>query len=205
MNVSRDQADGEALPEVVNWAHGTLRQIERVESNFAASQTDRRYRTGTSKQTDADLYRDEAIDKTLLVVTANHLVTPLNRCSTSRLGVPKFPTDLRTAIERLRDIYEHSDRYYDAQQRGRSPGGKYKRLLQELPGANPWMLHWNYKTGLTLAGVLHLPRLASEVRSIGTAAWRAHEQLLRGSVADDELERLRLARFVPKRGQTALT
>ena len=126
-------------------------------------------------QADADLYRDEAIDTTLLLVTANHLVTALNRCSTSRLGVPKFPTDLRTAIERLRDIYEHSDSYYDAQQRGRSPSGKYKRLLQELPGANPWMLHWNYKTGLTLAGVLHLPTLASEVRSIGTAAWRAHE------------------------------
>jgi hypothetical protein len=31
------------------------------------------------------------------------------------------------------------------------------------------MLHWNYKTGLTLAGVLHQPRLASEVRSISTA------------------------------------
>jgi hypothetical protein len=56
-----------------------------------------------------------------------------------------------------------------------------------------------------LAGVLHQPRLAFEVRSIGTAAWRAHEQLLRGSVADDELERLRPARFVPKRGQTAPT
>ena len=96
MNVSRDQADGEALPEVVNWAHGTLRQIERVESKFAASQTYRRYRTGTSKQADSDLYRDEAIDTTLLLVTANHLVTALNRCSTSRLGVPKFPTDLRT-------------------------------------------------------------------------------------------------------------
>jgi hypothetical protein len=67
------------------------------------------------------------------------------------------------------------------------------------------MLHWNYKTGLTLAGVLHQPKLASEVRSISTAAWRAHGQLLRGSVADDELERLRPARFVPKRGQTALT
>ena len=53
----------EALAEVPNWAQGTLRQIERVESNFAASQTDRRYRTGTSKQEDADLYRDEAIDK----------------------------------------------------------------------------------------------------------------------------------------------
>jgi hypothetical protein len=51
------------------------------------------------------------------------------------------------------------------------------------------MLHWNYKTGLTSAGVLHLQTLASEVRSIGTAAWRAHEQLLRGTVADDELER----------------
>ena len=88
------------------------------------------------------------------------------------------------------DIYEHSDSYYHAQQqRGRSPSGKYKRLPQELPGANPWMLHWNYKTGLTLAGVLHLPTLASEVRSIGTAAWRAHEQMLRGTVADDELER----------------
>ena len=70
MNVSRDQADGEALAEVLNWAHRTLRQIERVESNFAASQTDRRYRTGTSKQADADLYRDEAIDTTLLLVTA---------------------------------------------------------------------------------------------------------------------------------------
>jgi len=67
------------------------------------------------------------------------------------------------------------------------------------------MLHWNYKTGLTLARVLHLPTLASEVRSIGTAAWRAHEQLLRGTVADDELERLRPARFAPKRGQTAPT
>jgi hypothetical protein len=65
------------------------------------------------------------------------------------------------------------------------------------------MLHWNYKTGLTLADVLHLQTLASEVRSIGTAASRAHEQLLRGTVADDELERLRPARFVPKRGQTA--
>jgi hypothetical protein len=43
------------------------------------------------------------------------------------------------------------------------------------------MLHWNYKTGLTLAGVLHQPTLASEVRSISTAAWRAHEQLLRGA------------------------
>jgi hypothetical protein len=89
----------------------------------------------------------------------------------------------------LRDIYEHCDSYCYAQQRGRSPSGKYKRLLQELPGANPWVLHWNYKTGLTLAGVLHLPTLASEVRSIGTAAWRTHEQLLRGTIADDELER----------------
>ena len=89
MNVFRDQANGEALAEVVNWAHGTLRQIERVESNFAASQTDRRYRAGTSMQAAGDLYRDEAIDKTLLIVTANHLVTALNRCSTSRLGVPK--------------------------------------------------------------------------------------------------------------------
>jgi hypothetical protein len=34
------------------------------------------------------------------------------------------------------------------------------------------MLHWNYKTGLTLAGVLHLQTRASEERSIGTAAWR---------------------------------
>jgi hypothetical protein len=51
------------------------------------------------------------------------------------------------------------------------------------------MLHWNYKTGLTLAGVLHLQTLASGVRSIGTSAWRAHEQLLRGTVTDDELER----------------
>jgi hypothetical protein len=81
MNVFRDQADGEALAEVVNWVHGTLRQIERVESNFAASQTDRRYRAGTSMQADGDLYRDEAIDKTLLIVTANHLVTALNRCA----------------------------------------------------------------------------------------------------------------------------
>jgi hypothetical protein len=88
-------------------------------------------------QADGDLYRDEAIDKTLLIVTANHLVTALNRCSTSRLGVPKLPTDLRTAIERFRDIYEHCDSYYYAQQRGRSPSGEYKRLLQELPGANP--------------------------------------------------------------------
>jgi hypothetical protein len=83
----------EALAEVVNSGHGTLGQIEAVESNFAASQTDRR--TSTSKQADADLYRDEAIDTTLLLVTANHLVTALNHCSTSRLGVPKFPTDLR--------------------------------------------------------------------------------------------------------------
>lgn len=89
MNVSRDQADREALPEVVNRAHGTLRQIERVESNFAASQTDHRSRTGTSEQAHEDLYRDEAIGKTPLLVTANHLVTTLNRCSTSRLGVPK--------------------------------------------------------------------------------------------------------------------
>jgi hypothetical protein len=96
---------------------------------------------------------------------------------------------LRTAIERFRDIYEHWDSYYYAQQRGRSPSGKYKRLLQELPGTNAWTLHWNYKTGLTLAGVLHLPTRVSEVRSIGTAAWRAYEQLLRGTVADDELER----------------
>ena len=92
MNVSRDQADGEALAEVLNWAHRTLRQIERVESNFAASQTDRRYRTGTSMQAGADLYRDEAIDKTLLLVTANHLVAALDRCSASRLGVPKLST-----------------------------------------------------------------------------------------------------------------
>jgi hypothetical protein len=99
MTVSRDQADGEALAEVGNWGHGTLGQIEAVESNFAASQTDRRYRTGTSKQADADLFRDEAIDKTLLLVTANHPVTTLNRCTTSRLEVPKLPTDLRTAIE----------------------------------------------------------------------------------------------------------
>ena len=89
MNVSRDQVDGGGA------RRGTLRQTERVESNFAASQTYRRYRTGTSKQADADLYRDEAIETTLLLVTANHLVTALNRCSTSRLGVPKFPTDLR--------------------------------------------------------------------------------------------------------------
>jgi hypothetical protein len=88
-------------------------------------------------QADADLYRDEAIDKILLLVKANHPVTALNRCSTSRLGVPKLPTDLRTAIERLRHIYEHWDSYYDAQQRGRSPSRKYKTLLQELPGANP--------------------------------------------------------------------
>jgi hypothetical protein len=60
-------------------------------------------------QADADLYREEAIDKILLLVTANHPVTALNRCTTSRLGVPKLPTDLRTAIERLRDIYEHWD------------------------------------------------------------------------------------------------
>jgi len=60
----------EALAEVVNSGHGTLGQIEAIESNFAASQTDRRYRTGTSKQADADLYRDEAIDTTLLLVTA---------------------------------------------------------------------------------------------------------------------------------------
>jgi len=89
MNVSRDQADGEALAEVLNWAHRTLRQIERVESNFAASQTDRRYRTGTSMQADADLYRDDAIDTTLPLVTANHVVAALNRCSASRLGVPQ--------------------------------------------------------------------------------------------------------------------
>ena len=92
----------EALAEVINWAHGILRQIERVESNFAASQTDRRHRTGTSMQADADLYRDEAINRTLLLITANHLATALNRCSASRLGVPKRPTDLRIAIERLR-------------------------------------------------------------------------------------------------------
>jgi hypothetical protein len=67
------------------------------------------------------------------------------------------------------------------------------------------MPHWNSATRLTLAGVLHLPTLVSEVRSIGTAAWRAHKQLPRGTVADDELERLRPARFVPKRGQTAPT
>jgi hypothetical protein len=137
MKVSRDQADGEALVEVVNWPHGTLRQIEGVESNFAASQTYRRYRTGTSMQADGDLYRDEAIDTTLLLVTANYLVTALNRCSTSRLGVPKFPTDLRTAIERLRDIYEHSDRYYDAQQCGRSPSGKYKRFFRSCLAHTP--------------------------------------------------------------------
>jgi hypothetical protein len=88
MNVSRDQADGEALAEVLNWAR-TLRQIERVESNFAASQTDRRYRTGTSMQADADLYRDDAIATTLPLVTANHVVAALNRCSASRLGVPQ--------------------------------------------------------------------------------------------------------------------
>jgi hypothetical protein len=45
----------EALAEVLNSARGTLRQIERVESNFAASQTDRRYRTGTSMQAEVDL------------------------------------------------------------------------------------------------------------------------------------------------------
>ena len=60
----------EALAEVVNSGHGNLGQIEAVESNFAASQTVRRYRTGTSKQADADLYRDEAIDTTPLLVTA---------------------------------------------------------------------------------------------------------------------------------------
>ena len=113
--------------------------------------------------------------------------------------MPSFRQTCEPRSKRLLDIYEHSDSYYHAQQqRGRSPSRKYKRLLQELPGANPWMLHWNYKTGLTLAGVLHLPTLASEVRSISTAVWRAHElplrgraheQLLRGSVADDELER----------------
>jgi hypothetical protein len=49
-----------------------------------------------------------------------------------------------------------------------------------------------------LAGVLHLPTRVTEVRSVGTAAWRAQKQLLHGTVADDELERLRPARFVPK-------
>jgi hypothetical protein len=165
MNVFRDQADGEALAEVINWAHGILRQIERVESNFAASQTDRRHRTGTSMQADADLYRDEAINRTLLLVTANHLATALNRCSASRLGVPKRPTDLRIAIERLRRHIRALDSYCYAQQRGRSPSGKYRRSLQGLPGTNAWMPHWNYETRLTLAGVLHLPTLVSEVRS----------------------------------------
>jgi hypothetical protein len=49
-----------------------------------------------------------------------------------------------------------------------------------------------------LAGVLHLSTRVTEVRAIGTAAWRAQKQLLHGTVADDELERLRPARFVPK-------
>jgi hypothetical protein len=79
-------------------------------------------------QAGADLYRDEEIDKTLLLVTANHLVAVLHRCSASR-RVPKLSTGLRIAIERLRDIYEHWDSYYYAQQRGRSPSGKYKGLF----------------------------------------------------------------------------
>jgi hypothetical protein len=128
----------EALAEVPNWAQGTLRQIERVESNFAASQTDRRYRTGTSTQADADLYRDEAIDKTLLLVTANHLVTALNRCSTSRLGVPKLPTDPRTAIERLRDIYEHwiatATHSRAAVRQAGSTRGRFRSCLARTPG-----------------------------------------------------------------------
>jgi hypothetical protein len=40
-------------------------------------------------QADADLYRDDAIDTTLPLVTANHGVAALNRCSASRLGVPQ--------------------------------------------------------------------------------------------------------------------
>jgi len=105
MNISRNQADGEALAEVVNWAHGTLRQIERVESNFAASRTDRRYRTGTSMQADAELYREEAINKTLLV-TANHLVTAL----TAHQG-SEFPSVRQTCEPRSNvcaDIYGSS-------------------------------------------------------------------------------------------------
>jgi len=92
------QADREALAEIVNWVHRALRQIERVESNFAASQTDRWYRTGTSKQAHEGLYRDEAIDKTPLIVRPINLVTPLNRCSTSRLGVPTTDCEPRSNV-----------------------------------------------------------------------------------------------------------
>jgi hypothetical protein len=137
MIVSRDQADGEALAEVVNWGHGTLGQIEGVESNFAASRTDRRYRTGTSKQADADLYRDEAIDTTLLLVTANHLVIALSRCSTSRPGVPKFPTDLRN---RDRTFARHIRALGSLLRRTAArpfPSGKYKRFFRSCLALTP--------------------------------------------------------------------
>jgi hypothetical protein len=85
-------------------------------------------------QADGDLYRDEAIDKTLLIVTANHLVTALNRCSTSGLGVPKLPTDLRTAIEHLRDIYKHWESYY----RRTAARPFAQREVQEVASGAAW-------------------------------------------------------------------
>jgi hypothetical protein len=98
MNVFRDQAEWRGASRGRKLGSRHSETDREVESNFAASQTDRRYRAGTSMQAAGDLYRDEAIDKTLLIVTANHLVTALNRCSTSRLGVPTTDCEPRSNV-----------------------------------------------------------------------------------------------------------
>jgi hypothetical protein len=202
----RDQADGEAVAEAVNWVHGTLRQIESVESNSAASQTDRRYRTGTSKQADADLYRDEAIDKTLLLVTGQsprNCTQPLHHIKARSSQASDRPANRDRNVCSTYTSTRIATTTHSSSAAVR-PAGSTRRCFRSCL-ALTLDASLELQDGTDLGSRAASATLASEVRSIGTAAWRAHEQLLRGTVADDELERLRPARFVPKRGQTALT
>jgi hypothetical protein len=144
-----------------------------------------------------------------IVMTRSLRHCPLSRPITSWLHstvaahqgseFPKFPTNRRT---RDRTFARHIRARRIATTMHRSaavrPAGSTRGCFSSCLARTPGCFIRDYETRLTLAGVLHLPTRVTEVRSVGTAAWRAQKQLLHGTVADDELERLRPARFVPK-------
>lgn len=163
------------LLDVRTWAIATLMQVSRVRRAWV--DTERTTSQGhlgrtTVEDIDANSYDVLDIDVHFLLIAAYQLIAARNRRLEAHL--PKLTTAHIRAIETLRPIREHYGGHRPAFFGDATPSRHATALRRLDPDAHPWTVRGDIApvvgTNITVAGVLPLDELETEVRAIQVAA-----------------------------------
>lgn len=147
------------LEDLSHWTWSCKLQIRRFFKSFEATQ---------KPEFKSDLNRRRrfsrlSYDKHMVLVAAANLNRALKEASTVTPDL-KLTEDLRVALVRLRDVYEHWNEHRTSfRQAGRPKSRAGKNLHEEFPSAAPWSFEWHPGGDVVVAGVVSLRAFLGEL------------------------------------------